>query len=340
MISSSSAPAPAAMSAPSARPQLGLKVAVVEKARRSAAPASTSAASRRRRCCTPPRCSRRRATEFRRSASWSARRSSTSPQMMEHKDDTVAANVNGVAFLFKKNKIDSVSGRRARIAGAGQGQVTGEDGADRTLEAKAIVIATGSDVARCPASRSTRSGRLLDRRAERCRRCPKKLIVVGAGVIGLELGSVWRRLGAEVTVVEFLDRILPGMDGEVAKQFQRMLDEAGLRVPPRSQGDQGREGRREALRRRSSRRPAATRSPRRRRRAGRDRPAPLHAGPRPRSGGRRDGPRAGRGRPAFRHQCPGHLRHRRRDPRADARPQGRGRGHRASPKSSPGRRAM
>jgi dihydrolipoamide dehydrogenase len=147
--------------------------------------------------------------------------------MMKHKDDTVAANVNGVAFLFKKNKIDWVVGE-GRIAAPGKVVVRGEDGNEKTLDAKAIVIATGSDVARL-------SGVEIDERtvvsstgALSLPKVPKKLIVVGAGVIGLELGSVWRRLGAEVTVVEFLDRILPGMDGEVGKQFQRMLEKQGF----------------------------------------------------------------------------------------------------------------
>src|SRR5208337_3786810 len=147
--------------------------------------------------------------------------------MMKHKDDTVAANVNGVAFLFKKNKIDSVTGE-GRIAAPGKVVVKGEDGNEKTLEAKAIVIATGSDVARLPGVEIDEKIVVSSTGALALAKPPKKLIVVGAGVIGLELGSVWRRLGAEVTVVEFLDRILPGMDGEVAKQFQRMLEKQGF----------------------------------------------------------------------------------------------------------------
>jgi dihydrolipoamide dehydrogenase len=148
--------------------------------------------------------------------------------MMKHKDDTVAANVNGVAFLFKKNKIDWLQGE-AKITAPGHVVVVGADGAETTHEAKAIVIATGSDVARL-------SGIEIDERqivsstgALSLAKPPKSLIVVGAGVIGLELGSVWRRLGAEVTVVEFLDRILPGMDGEVGKQMQRLLEKQGFK---------------------------------------------------------------------------------------------------------------
>ena len=147
--------------------------------------------------------------------------------MMRHKDDTVAANVNGVAFLFKKNKIDWLQGE-ARIAAPGQVVVKGEAG-ETTVEAKAIVIATGSDVARLPGVEIDEKTVVSSTGALTLAKPPKKLIVVGAGVIGLELGSVWRRLGAEVTVVEFLDRILPGMDGEVAKQFQRLLEKQGFK---------------------------------------------------------------------------------------------------------------
>ncbi len=147
--------------------------------------------------------------------------------MMKHKDDTVAANVNGVAFLFKKNKIDWVAGE-GRIAAKGRVVVKGEDGNEKALELKAIVIATGSDVARLPGVEIDEKTVVSSTGALSLPKVPKKLIVVGAGVIGLELGSVWRRLGAEVTVVELLDRILPGMDDEVAKQAQRMFEKQGF----------------------------------------------------------------------------------------------------------------
>ena len=149
------------------------------------------------------------------------------PAMMKHKDETVAANVNGVAFLFKKNKIDWVVGE-GRIAASGKVSVAA-DGKETILETKSIVIATGSDVARLPGVEIDETVVVSSTGALALAKPPKKLIVVGAGVIGLELGSVWRRLGAEVTVVEFLDRILPGMDGEVAKQFQRMLEKQGFK---------------------------------------------------------------------------------------------------------------
>src|SRR5579871_5918217 len=147
--------------------------------------------------------------------------------MMKHKDATVAANVNGVAYLFKKNKIDWLVGE-GRIAAPGKVIVKGGDGKEMTVETKAIVIATGSDVAGLPGVEIDEKTVVSSTGALSLPVPPKKLIVVGAGVIGLELGSVWRRLGAEVTVVEFLDRILPGMDGEVARQMQRLLEKQGL----------------------------------------------------------------------------------------------------------------
>ena len=147
--------------------------------------------------------------------------------MMKHKDDTVAANVNGVAFLFKKNKIDWLQGE-ASIAAPGRVHVNSDSG-QTAYEAKAIVIASGSDVAKLPGVEIDEERIVSSTGALALTAVPKKLIVVGGGVIGLELGSVWRRLGAEVVVVEFLDRILPGIDGEVAKQFQRLLEKQGFK---------------------------------------------------------------------------------------------------------------
>eukprot|EP01037_Dinobryon_pediforme_P048749 gene48749-biopygen21520 len=149
------------------------------------------------------------------------------PAMMKHKDDTVAANVNGVAFLLKKNKVDSFFGT-GTIPAAGKVTVTAEDGSTQTLETKNIVIATGSDVAQLPGVTIDEKTIVSSTGALVLEKVPGKVIVIGAGVIGLELGSVWRRLGAEVTVVEYLDRILPGMDNEVAKQFQRLLEKQGF----------------------------------------------------------------------------------------------------------------
>ena len=149
--------------------------------------------------------------------------------MMAHRVDVVEQNTKGLVFLMKKNKIDTFQGT-GRIAGAGKVVVTGEDGKDQELGAKNIVIATGSDVAGIPGVEvefdetvvATSTGALAFDKV------PGHLVVVGGGVIGLELGSVWARLGARVTVVEYLDTILGGMDGEVARQFQRMLAKQGM----------------------------------------------------------------------------------------------------------------
>ena len=147
--------------------------------------------------------------------------------MMAHKDGTVKSNVDGVAYLFKKNKIDGIIGT-GRIAAPGKVEVTPEKGDKQMLEAKNIVIATGSDSTRLPGIDIDEKRVVTSTGALELSKVPAKLLVIGAGVIGLELGSVWARLGSEVTVVEFLDRILPGMDGEVAKQFQRMLQKQGF----------------------------------------------------------------------------------------------------------------
>ncbi len=152
------------------------------------------------------------------------------PAMMKHKDDTVGANVQGVAFLLKKNKVDAFFGTGS-VAGAGKVVVTAEDGSTQTLETKNIVIATGSDVASPPGVKVEFDEKVVvsSTGGLELAKVPAKMLVIGAGVIGLELGSVWRRLGAEVTVVEYLDRILPGMDAEVAKQFHRMLEKQGFK---------------------------------------------------------------------------------------------------------------
>jgi dihydrolipoamide dehydrogenase len=150
------------------------------------------------------------------------------PAMMKHKDDTVGANVQGVAFLLKKNKVDTYTGTGS-IPAAGKVEVTAEDGAKQVLDAKNIVIATGSDVTPLPGVVMDEKVVVSSTGALELAKVPGKLIVVGAGVIGLELGSVWRRLGAEVTVVEYLDRILPGLDLETCKQFQRLLEKQGVK---------------------------------------------------------------------------------------------------------------
>jgi dihydrolipoamide dehydrogenase len=148
-------------------------------------------------------------------------------RMLAFKSEGVKGNVDGVAYLLKKNKIDTVHGS-GRIAAPGKVEVTLAAGGTQVLEAKSIVIATGSDIARLPGIEIDEQQVVSSTGALELPAVPKKMIVVGGGVIGLELGSVWRRLGAEVVVVEFLDRIIPGMDGEVAKQFQRILQKQGM----------------------------------------------------------------------------------------------------------------
>ncbi|MDI3469713.1 MAG: Dihydrolipoamide dehydrogenase of 2-oxoglutarate dehydrogenase [Pseudolabrys sp.] len=147
--------------------------------------------------------------------------------MMAFKQDGVDGNVKGVDYLFKKNKIDGIHGT-GRIAAPGKVEVKGADGKTQTLDTKAIVIATGSDVARLKGIEIDEKRVVSSTGALSLEAVPSKLLVVGAGVIGLELGSVWRRLGAEVTVVEFLDGALPGMDGEVRRQAQRIFEKQGM----------------------------------------------------------------------------------------------------------------
>ncbi len=147
-------------------------------------------------------------------------------KMLAFKDQGVKGNVDGVAFLLKKNKIDTFLGTGS-IAGPGKVDVATASGKQR-LETKNIVIATGSDVAKLPGVNIDEVSIVSSTGALSLPRVPKRLLVVGAGVIGLELGSVWRRLGSEVTVVEFLDRILPGMDADVARTVQRILTKQGV----------------------------------------------------------------------------------------------------------------
>ena len=150
-------------------------------------------------------------------------------KMMAHKDATVKSNVDGVSFLMNKNKITVFHGT-GQIAGANSVTVNGDDGKTETLEAKNIVIATGSAVAGIPGVDVDFDDQVIvsSDNAISLPKVPKKMIVVGGGVIGLELGSVWGRLGADVTVVEYLGSILGGMDGGVSKQFQRILKKQGF----------------------------------------------------------------------------------------------------------------
>ncbi|WP_353644070.1 dihydrolipoyl dehydrogenase [Mesorhizobium sp. WSM2239] len=151
--------------------------------------------------------------------------------MLAHKDQTVEQNVKGLDFLMKKNKIDVLRGT-GKVLGAGKVAVAGEDGKTEEIETKNIVIATGSDVAGIPGVEVDFDEKVIvsSTGALEFAKVPGHLVVVGGGVIGLELGSVWARLGSKVTVIEFLDTILGGMDGEVAKQFQRMLTKQGFDI--------------------------------------------------------------------------------------------------------------
>ncbi|MFY9247047.1 MAG: dihydrolipoyl dehydrogenase [Roseicyclus sp.] len=143
-------------------------------------------------------------------------------QMLAYKDDVIGQNTKGIEFLFKKNKIDWLKGWGA-IPAPGKVQV-----GDTTYETKNIIIATGSTPSTLPGIEIDEKIVVTSEGALSLPKIPKKLVVIGAGVIGLELGSVYARLGAEVQVIEFLDHITPGMDAEVSKNFQRILAKQGL----------------------------------------------------------------------------------------------------------------
>ena len=149
------------------------------------------------------------------------------PAMMGHKDKTVSELTKGIEFLFKKNKVTYIAGT-AKLAGQGQVEVRLNEGGAQVLSAAHIVIATGSAPASLPGMDIDEDRIVSSTGALALKAVPKHLLVVGAGVIGLELGSVWARLGAQVTVVEFLDHIIPGADRDVGKNFQRMLKKQGM----------------------------------------------------------------------------------------------------------------
>ncbi|MEZ5851196.1 MAG: dihydrolipoyl dehydrogenase [Hyphomicrobiaceae bacterium] len=206
--------------------QLGMKVAVVEKR-------ATHGGTCANVGCIPSKALLHATERFEEAAhGFAAMGIKVTPEldlakMLAFKDEGVAGNTAGVAFLFKKNKIDVVQGT-GRITGAGRVEVVLAAGGTQSLEAKNIVIATGSDVARLPGVTIDERTIVSSTGALTLPKVPGKLLVVGAGVIGLELGSVWRRLGSQVQVVEYLDRILPGMDLDVAKSFQRILQKQGF----------------------------------------------------------------------------------------------------------------
>jgi dihydrolipoamide dehydrogenase len=147
--------------------------------------------------------------------------------LLARKDKVVSENTKGIDFLFKKNKVTRIIGA-GRILAPGKVEVTDDAGKKSEIAAKHIIIATGSDVTPLPGVTIDEKKILSSTGALALPKVPKSLVVIGAGVIGLELGSVWRRLGAKVTVIEFLDRILPPFDAEIAKQAQRILTKQGL----------------------------------------------------------------------------------------------------------------
>jgi dihydrolipoamide dehydrogenase len=148
-------------------------------------------------------------------------------QLMAFKQEGIDGNTKGIDFLFKKNKITAYRGN-ARLLRAGGVEVTTEGGKKQNVSARFIVIATGSDAAPLKGIDIDEKRIVSSTGALSFENVPAHLLVVGAGVIGLELGSVWQRLGSKITVIEYLDRILPGMDAEVAKQFQRLLTKQGF----------------------------------------------------------------------------------------------------------------
>ena len=144
------------------------------------------------------------------------------PKMMGFKQEAIDGNTKGIDFLLKKNEVDVIRGT-GKILGIGKVQV-----GDQTIDTKNIIIATGSDVAKLKGVEVDEQRIVSSTGALELKEIPKNLTVIGAGVIGLELGSVYARLGSKVTVIEYLDRILPGMDEEAAKAFQRLLMKQGF----------------------------------------------------------------------------------------------------------------
>ncbi len=147
--------------------------------------------------------------------------------MQDHKTKVVKELTQGIEFLFRKNKVTGIKGA-ARLDGPGRVHVDLNGGGSQEITARHIIIATGSDSATLPGIQIDEERIVSSTGALELEEVPMHLLVVGAGYIGLELGTVWRRLGAKVTVVEFLDRITPGMDLEVSRQFQRLLSRQGL----------------------------------------------------------------------------------------------------------------
>lgn len=150
-------------------------------------------------------------------------------QMMAAKDTSVDGLTKGVEFLLKKNKVDYIMGTGA-FAGPNEIQVKRTDGQEQTLLAKNVIVATGSEASPFPGLTVDEKKVVTSTGAIALEAVPKKMVVIGGGIIGLEMGSVWSRLGAEVTVVEFLGQIGgPGMDAEIAKMTKKILERQGMK---------------------------------------------------------------------------------------------------------------
>ncbi len=149
-------------------------------------------------------------------------------KFIQNKNEIVAGLTGGIAGLFKKNKVTSIEGS-AKFLDKNTVEVTKADGSKEKISAKNFVIATGSEVTKLPGVEIDEKVIVSSTGALDLEKVPSKMIVIGAGVIGLELGSVWGRLGAEIEVVEFLDKITPAMDAEVSRNFQRILEKQGFK---------------------------------------------------------------------------------------------------------------
>ncbi len=148
-------------------------------------------------------------------------------KMMAHKDKVVGENTKGITFLFKKNKVDHLVGLGS-ISGPNSVTVTAADGSKKTVAAKNIVIATGSESTPLPGIETDEKQIVTSTGALTLAKVPESMAVIGGGVIGLELGAVWQRLGAKVTVIEYMDRVLPTMDGEISKEMKKILTKQGI----------------------------------------------------------------------------------------------------------------
>merc|ERR1712137_535801 len=148
-------------------------------------------------------------------------------KMMKQKEKAVTGLTGGIQMLFKKYKVNGMFGY-GKLTGPNEVHVAHEDGSESTLKAKNIIIATGSVVASLPGLEIDEKTIISSTGALKLEKVPEKMIVIGGGVIGLEMGSVWRRLGSKVTVVEFLDRITPGMDDEVSSSMQKIFKKQGM----------------------------------------------------------------------------------------------------------------